>query len=34
MSALCEIERLEHKLSVMRVMADFDESVELLEPVG
>lgn len=32
MSALCEIERLEHKLSVMRVMADFDESVELLEP--
>ncbi|VDL84553.1 unnamed protein product [Nippostrongylus brasiliensis] len=32
MAALCEIERLEHKLSVMRVMADFDESVELLEP--
>ncbi|KAK6054298.1 hypothetical protein COOONC_08196 [Cooperia oncophora] len=32
MAALCEIERLEHKLSVMRVMADFDESVALLEP--
>ncbi|VDM70046.1 unnamed protein product, partial [Strongylus vulgaris] len=33
MAALCEIERLEHKLSVMRVMADFDESAALLEPV-
>ncbi|KAK6014524.1 hypothetical protein OSTOST_20090 [Ostertagia ostertagi] len=33
MAALCEIERLEHKLSVMRVMADFDESVALLEPL-
>ncbi|EYC32418.1 hypothetical protein Y032_0003g1559 [Ancylostoma ceylanicum] len=32
MAALCEIERLEHKLSVMRVMADFDESAALLEP--
>ncbi|KJH43612.1 hypothetical protein DICVIV_10372 [Dictyocaulus viviparus] len=32
MAALCEIERLEHKLSVMRVMADFDESIALLEP--
>ncbi|KAK5967088.1 hypothetical protein GCK32_009049 [Trichostrongylus colubriformis] len=32
MAALCEIERLEHKLSVMRVMADFDESVALLDP--
>ncbi|KAJ1371272.1 hypothetical protein KIN20_033186 [Parelaphostrongylus tenuis] len=32
MAALCEIERLEHKLSVMRVMADFDENVALLEP--
>ena len=32
-AALCSIERLEHKLAVMRVLADFDESVALLEPV-
>uniref|UniRef100_A0A1I7XS30 FH2 domain-containing protein n=1 Tax=Heterorhabditis bacteriophora TaxID=37862 RepID=A0A1I7XS30_HETBA len=32
MAALCEIERLEHKLSVMKVMSDFDESAALLEP--
>ncbi|CAO4368310.1 unnamed protein product [Caenorhabditis nigoni] len=31
-AALCEIERLEHKLSVMRIMSEFDESAALLEP--
>ncbi|EGT42755.1 CBN-FRL-1 protein [Caenorhabditis brenneri] len=31
-AALCEIERLEHKLTVMRIMAEFDESANLLEP--
>ncbi|CCD67067.1 GBD/FH3 domain-containing protein [Caenorhabditis elegans] len=31
-AALCEIERLEHKLAVMRVMSEFDESAGLLEP--
>lgn len=31
-AALCEIERLEHKLQVMRVMSDFDESTALLAP--
>ncbi|EFO93476.1 CRE-FRL-1 protein [Caenorhabditis remanei] len=31
-AALCEIERLEHKLTVMRVMSEFDESAALLEP--
>ncbi|CAB3401462.1 unnamed protein product [Caenorhabditis bovis] len=29
---LCEIERLEHKLTIMRVMAEFDETAALLEP--
>uniref|UniRef100_A0A8R1DEA9 FH2 domain-containing protein n=1 Tax=Caenorhabditis japonica TaxID=281687 RepID=A0A8R1DEA9_CAEJA len=31
-AALCKIERLEHKLTVMRVMAEFDESATLIQP--
>ncbi|PAV59143.1 hypothetical protein WR25_10815 [Diploscapter pachys] len=32
LAALCSIERLEHKLGVMRVMADFDDTLTLLSP--
>ncbi|CAI5445404.1 unnamed protein product [Caenorhabditis angaria] len=32
LAALCEIERLERKLNVMRIMAEFDDTAALLQP--